>query len=153
MMWCISGIPGSGKSTICRLLNSEGIKCFNALDIPRSEKCVDHGEVDTDCLRFIISGNSSVDVVESHFSHLLGCSSVIILERSEEGIEAELRMRGYNEAKISENLDALRADIIYAEALEAMPAGRIHKVKVEEGKLDVALMKCRDLIFFSKNKD
>ncbi len=152
-MWCISGIPGSGKSTICKLLNSDGIKCMNALDIPGTEKCVDNGEVDIDCLKFVISSEITVDAVESHFSHLLGCSSVIILERSEEGTEEELRGRGYNEDKIRENLDALRAEIIYSEALDVMPAGRIHKIRVEEGGIDVALKKCRSLIFSSKNKD
>lgn len=153
MMWCISGIPGSGKTTICKLLDGNGIKCLSALDIPGAEKCLDDDEVDTDCLKSIISREGSVSAVESHFSHLLGCSSVIILQRSEEGVAGELRGRGYSEDKIEENLDALRADVIYSEALQALPSGRIHRITVEEGGLHEAFLKCRDLILSSKNKD
>lgn len=152
-MWCISGIPGSGKSTICRLLDEKGISCRNALEFQGSSECVQEGEVDTQCLKFIIAGQKDSIAVESHFSHLLGCSSVIILERSEEGTRNELENRGYSEAKISENIDALRADVIYSEALEILPAGKIHRVQVEENKIEDALVKCMKLIVESKNKD
>ncbi len=152
-MWCLSGIPGSGKSTICRWLNNSGIQCLNALEIPGAERCVESGEVDTECLKFILSRETLPDVIESHFSHVLGCGSVIILERSEDGIARELESRGYNERKIGENLDALRSDVIYSESLEMLPAGRIHRIHVDEGKLEDAFEKCRDLILKSKNKD
>lgn len=152
-MWCITGIPGSGKTTICKLLQKNGVNCVNALQVQGTEKCVDQGEVDTECLKFIIAQNSTAEVVEAHFSHLLRCSSVIILERDESGIIEELKNRGYDDSKIRENIDALRADVIYSESLEKLPAGRIHRIKVKEGAVEEAYARCRDLIFSPKNKD
>ena len=152
-MWCITGVPGSGKTTICKLLNERGISCTNALDLPGSSRCIEGGEVDTDCLGLIIRQQNSHAVIESHFSHLLGCDSIIILERGEEGTAGELEGRKYSREKISENIDALRSDTIYYEALEKLPSGRIHRIKVEEGGIDLALEKCIELIERSINKD
>lgn len=152
-MWCVTGIPGSGKSTMCKLLNERGIRCINALDFPGSNKCRESDEVDIDCLRRAISGKESDSVVEGHFSHLLDCDSVIILERDEEAIGKTLEARRYSPAKIRENMDVMRSDVIYREALERLPAGRIHRIVVKENCLEEALSQCVDLILRSKNKD
>ncbi len=151
-MWCITGIPGSGKTTICGLLNERGIPCKNALDLPGSSRCIENGEVDIECLSMLVGQQDRDIVLEGHFSHLLGCDSVIILERAEEEICKEMENRKYSQEKISENIDALRSDAIYYEALEYLPSGRIHRIKVEEGRIDLALKSCVELIQRSKNK-
>lgn len=150
-MWCITGVPGSGKSTICRMLNENGIRCVNVMDIQGAEKCNENGEVDIECMKSVIVGQT-FPVVEGHFSHLLNCSDVIILERSEEATRKELERRGYEMQKIEENLDALRSGILYAEALEKMPSGRIHRIMLEEEHPDIVLAQCIDLISGRKNK-
>lgn len=142
-MISITGIPGAGKTTVCRELNARGIKCLGALDVPGAEACNDKGEVDTECLRVKISHSPvHIQVVEGHFSHLLGCSSVIILERDEEVVRKELVQRGYPAIKIEENIDVQRADILYQEALALTPATRIHRVKVVEGSFTKTVDAC-----------
>lgn len=152
-MWCITGVPGSGKSTICKLLDESGIPCINALEIEGAGECVENGEVDLDCLTFIVDRRNSRKAVESHFSHLLNCKDVILIERSEDGVKRELQNRGYEKLKVDENLDALRSGTIYSESLEKLPSVRIHRLKVEEGQLNQAFDKCRQLILETKNKD
>lgn len=134
-MICITGIPGAGKTTICRKLSASGIECFSVLDLPGSETCKFGEEVDIDCLKekFAALKNTNI-VVEGHYSHLLGCNSVILLDRDETAVYQELSERGYSFEKIQENVDSLRSDIIYQEALELLPSTRIHRVKVEEGR-------------------
>ncbi|AAT43960.1 kinase [Picrophilus oshimae] len=39
-----------------------------------------------------------------------------------------MKLRNYSESKINENIDAMLADVIYYEALDRMPAGRIVRV-------------------------
>ncbi len=152
MKFSLTGVPGSGKSTLCKSLNELGFTCLNALDFKGADHCVENKEVDTECLKQLIEKKEGDFVVESHFSHFLGCDYVIILERGEKATQAELEKRNYSPGKISENLDALRSDTIYYEALEKLPAGRISRIKVTEGRMDLALSKFVELIESYKNK-
>ncbi|WP_162509171.1 adenylate kinase [Thermogymnomonas acidicola] len=71
--------------------------------------------------------------VESHYSHLLPCSAVFILEVSEDTLRRRMEERGgYSEGgKIEENLETQRADIYFQEALERLPATRIFRINAE----------------------
>lgn len=133
-MICITGIPGSGKSTVCSILSGLGYECMNVLDLPGARQCLDGDEMDLDCLLGI--SRQYVDsslIIEGHYSHLLRCSMVFILERGENRIADVLSSRKYPGEKIEENIDALRSDTIYQEALELAPASRIHRITVMEG--------------------
>lgn len=152
-MICITGIPGSGKTTLCSKLRDHGIKCISVLEIPGAENCRNGDEVDIDCLKEKFDGILDTDImVEGHYSHLLKCNSVIILDREEMAVTLELRNRGYSEKKINENLDALRSDVIYRETLDLMPSTRIRRIKVQEGRPEVTLNEVLDYIGRQKNK-
>ena len=150
-MISISGIPGSGKSSVCSYLRNLGYDCRNILDIDDARDCLENDEMDIDCLNDRINWeNKSSILIEGHYSHLVPCTMVFILERGEEETGKTLLERGYSMEKVEENLDALRSDIIYQEALERLPSSRIHRIKVVEGNPELTALKIIDFIKSSK---
>lgn len=125
MMICLTGTPGTGKSTVADLLRSRGFKLLNFHDLSR--KCItgkENGEIiiDERCL-----GKVKVDgIVESHLSHFMQCDIVIVLRSHLRDIERRLKARNYNGKKIMDNLEAESIDLIGNEARE------IHGKKVYE---------------------
>lgn len=147
----ITGIPGSGKSSVCVALRRMGYDCRGVLDINGAKSCLEGEEMDIDCLREKLHGEEEEGlIIEGHYSHLLGCSMVFILQRPEGIILKVLRERKYPESKISENLDALRSDIIYQESLEFLPASRIHRIDVEEGNPEKAVLRIVEFLRHAK---
>ena len=133
-MICITGSPGSGKSTVANILRSRGIKVHNVLELPGAMECVSDGEADIECLRAVTSRLcDSGDLIEGHYAHLLNCDFVIVLDRNEDMVLSELTSRGYESSKIMENLDALRCDLYFSESLEMLPRSRIRRISVVEG--------------------
>ncbi|MCL4328570.1 MAG: AAA family ATPase [Candidatus Thermoplasmatota archaeon] len=118
---CLSGVPGTGKTSVCRELSKMGINCVSAEEL--YPDCVQDGEADIDCMRKIT--DRETEVCESHFSHLLNCQSVIILTSSEDDLEARMRSRGYPQEKISDNIETQRSGAIYYEALQNLPSSRV----------------------------
>ena len=108
------------------MLNEAGTECLSADDIAREHGCMEGDVVDIDCLR-----NSSIPentILESHYSHSLRCSHIIILEAPEELVIQRLRERGYTEDKISGNIDTQLSGIIYSESLDNLPSTKITRI-------------------------
>lgn len=143
-MICITGVPGTGKSTIRNMLTDDGLQCISLDQLARSSGCVDQDNVDIDCLARKIG--VGYRCVESHYSHLLECQFVIIMTTREDQLVSRLSGRGYGMEKIDENIGAQRADIIYYEALERLPASRIIKVANDDGTLPSAYRTVKNLI-------
>ncbi len=117
MMICITGTPGTGKTTIASGLEKRGYKKLEFLDI--ASNCVDgmeNGEyiIDESCLKFIKADG----IVESHLSHFMDCDLVIVLRAHLRDIGERLKQRGYNKEKIMDNIEAEALDIIGHEAKE-----------------------------------
>lgn len=126
----LTGVPGSGKSTVCNILRLMGFDCRSALSLTGSESCADGEEVDTECLGQLWKINSESNIViESHLSQLLPVEYVIILERSPEKIMEILKFRGYPDQKISANIDSLLTGVIFYDASERLPTTRIFTVR------------------------
>ncbi len=134
---CISGIPGTGKSTICNLLNDLGYTCVEGNALAVKYGCLSGDEVDVDCLSDRMRSDNFKGIVAAHYAHLLPCNIVIILEADESALRQRMMDRGYSPEKIDENLDAQRSDTIYAESLERLPANRIFRIR--NADLNVAL--------------
>lgn len=122
---CISGVPGTGKTSLCRYLADKGLQCHSADEIALRVGCMDGETVDVDCLNSRIS---DLPVVEGHYSHLLQCRRVLILTCREDILEKRLAERGYSLHKIMENLDVQRSGTIYFEALDRLPSTMIREV-------------------------
>lgn len=125
-MICISGVPKTGKTTICKLLNLNNIPCENLDSLATELGCLRDGEVDVERLAEKLPEKR---VVESHYSHLLSCDFVIILSTDEMVLENRMREAGYDLGKIAENIDAQRSEIIFSEALEKVPRNRIFLIE------------------------
>lgn len=133
----ISGSPGTGKSTLAKILEKEG---FFRLDLhkhckeistsyDRSKMCYD-----VDMKRFKVLVREEIKkhkrlVVDSHISHLLPKKWVdlcIILVCSDlKKLKKRLEKRRYSKQKVRENIDAEIFQICLVEAEE-----KWHNVKV-----------------------
>ncbi len=132
-MICITGVPGTGKSTISAELAGMGFEVCDAAAVAEKAGCISDREVDIKCL--LQNGDfSRCDVVQSHFSHHLQCAQVVILETDPETLEKRLKDRGYSELKVRENIDAQLSGTIYYESLERLPAGRIRIMDTSSGQ-------------------
>lgn len=130
-MICISGIPGTGKTTVAALLRERGLNVCDANLISQESGCTEGDVVDIDCMLQRASFRDC-DIIEGHFSHLLECSLTVILESDADVIRERLRGRGYAEGKIEENVDAQLSGSIYAEALDITPSTRIHVLNTSD---------------------
>ncbi len=122
---CISGVPGTGKTTICDILSDRGYSCKHLDVVAASAGCLHGDEVDIERLN---SQRIEAFAVEGHYAHLLDCRLVIILECGEIDLRKRLLSRGYPKSKIDENVDVQLSGILYFEALDRLPAGRILRI-------------------------
>lgn len=126
-MICISGVPGTGKSTVGALLSEMGLMVCDAASVAEEAGCISGEEVDIQCLQQ--RGNfTGCDVLQSHFSHLVLCDKVVILETDPDMLSRRLEERGYSDQKVRENIDAQLSGTIYYESLDRLPAGRISRI-------------------------
>ncbi|KAA8923463.1 adenylate kinase family protein [Thermoplasma sp.] len=126
---CISGIPGTGKSTVCSIIGNMGYLCVEGNTLAARYGCLSGDEVDVDCLSDGLLRDGFSGIVAAHYSHLLPCDIVVILEADEAVLRKRMAERAYPPEKIQENLDAQRSDIIYSESLDRLPATRIFRIR------------------------
>ncbi|MEM0158269.1 MAG: AAA family ATPase [Thermoplasmataceae archaeon] len=147
MIIAITGVPGTGKTEICRILCQQGYECLGLSGVKGVNSCIEDDEVDLECLsRKVRNMEKNHIIFESHLSHLIKPDFAIILYREAASVEHVLRSRSYSNEKILENIDALISDVIYYEALEALPSPRIHRVFNTEGDLYKTASKVRQII-------
>lgn len=135
----ITGTPGTGKTTLAKLLTErlEG-KLVDLNKIIEKENLYqghnsqgDYKIVDMDALieyfQNLIKEIRVDIIVEGHFSHFLPDGDIIIVLRTHPNIlKKRLKTRRYNENKIKENLESEALDICAFEAFEQ------YKEKVQE---------------------
>lgn len=128
-MICITGTPGTGKSTIMKRLCELGYNCAEVAEI--AEGCVigiENGEkiIDTDCMRYIAFDG----IVVGHLSHHMKCDSVIVIRSHLKDIEKRLESRNYSMKKIMDNVESEAIDLIGYEA-EMLHKGQVYEVMNE----------------------
>ncbi len=125
----ISGVPGTGKTTISKKLSEKlNIKCYNLNKLAKNYKInIDEDEtINFDLDKLLIDFEKKISqkkdyIAESHFSHFIQpkyYDLLIILNRDLKELKEEYEKRGYKENKIKENLEAESFNICYFEALE-----------------------------------
>ncbi len=122
MQIALTGTPGTGKTTVARLLPYRVID-INAL-VRSGLNCGTDPE--RGCLEADMDGladrlgemdNEQISILEGHFSHHFARWS-IVLRLSPQELESRLEERGYRPEKIRENLEAEALDVILVEAVE-----------------------------------
>lgn len=127
MIIALTGTPGTGKTTISRSLSRKlHFRCLHLSELTTPELCngYDEGrecwEVNLKKLREAVKKRLKDNtIIEGHLSHRLGVSDVVIVLRTRPSVlEERLRKRGYDNAKISENIEAEALDVCLVESLE-----------------------------------
>jgi adenylate kinase len=141
----ITGVPGSGKTTISKELERKGFKIIDLNAYSEKVNCTKGDEVDVDCLMKEFRGNEGF-LFDGHFSHLLPIYGAIIMKCSPEVLLLRLQERHYSREKIEENMDCLLMDCIYSECIDRLPYNRIEVIDTEKSDIKDSVYKAMSFI-------
>jgi adenylate kinase len=127
MIILLTGTPGTGKSTVAKILsrvtNSKLMHINNfateevslGIDEETGSKVIDIKKLSDKILKL---GEDNL-IIEGHLSHLLSFGDlVIVLRTNPTTLEERLKEKGFDERKIRENLEAEALDVCLIEGLE-----------------------------------
>ena len=107
MMCCITGVPGTGKSSVSSLLEERGYPVIRLVDVIGEYTL----SVDTERMTTIVDEErlsrefSPVDgYVEGLLTHFLPCDRVVVLRCRPDVLRKRLVDRGYTPVKVDENV-------------------------------------------------
>jgi adenylate kinase len=141
MIIALTGTPGTGKTSVSKLLIKKGINVIDlnklaikndfidGIDEIRNSKIIDIKKLND----YIYKNYSKEDLIifEGHLSHLLSCiDKVILLRCHPKKLRINLNKKGWNEKKIRENLEAEILDIILCEAIDLHSKNNIFEIDV-----------------------
>ncbi len=133
MKIALTGTPGTGKSTISRILKKRGFRVHRLDEVARERAWIlgvdeerDSLIVDLERLGEYVRVNEGIFV--AHYSHLLPVDLVIVLRTHPEVLRRRLEARGFDEAKIRENVEAEAMSLITSEAIELHGRERVQEV-------------------------
>lgn len=126
----LTGVPGSGKTTIAAALARRGMATIDlngfALahgllqerDEARDAFVVDMDELAKRLREAQDALDDDIVVVEGHFAHEMDVDAIVLLRCDPLVLLQRLRARGYAEAKVRENVEAEALDVLAAEVLD-----------------------------------
>jgi len=125
MLIAITGTPGTGKNSTCRILSQKGYKVVDLNELAEEKGLVagfdrkrDTRIVDIGQLSASIIDNGSVTFLQSHFSHFLKVDLIIVLRCNPKILRKRLESRSWKERKVRENVEAEVLDVITIESLQ-----------------------------------
>ncbi|MFO7966230.1 MAG: adenylate kinase family protein [Archaeoglobaceae archaeon] len=133
MIVTITGTPGVGKSTVADILNDKGYVVKSVGELAEKYETITGEEmgsriIDTEALSSRID-RSRFTILEGHLSHQLDPDMVIVLRCNPKIMKERLAKKGWEEAKILENLEAEITDSIL---MEAMSHKTVYEVDTSE---------------------
>jgi len=138
MIISLTGTPGTGKTSISRILSKNKIEIINlnkiitkkikfAYDKKRKTKIIEIENLNKYFYNNI--KNEHLLIIEGHLSHLLNCiDKVIILRCHPRELNQRLLKRKWNKNKINENIESEILDIILCETLTSHPKENIFEI-------------------------
>ncbi|MDO5852765.1 MAG: adenylate kinase family protein [Thermoplasmata archaeon] len=135
-LYCLTGTPGTGKSSVSAELRSRGWDVVDGKAFLREHGLLgeydaerDTYEVDLDDFNDALEAFRDAEgpvVLDSHLSHFMDSSGIVVLRCRPSVLAERLRARGYSEAKVRENVQAEILDEILVEATETdIPVGEL----------------------------
>jgi len=137
LITCITGTPGTGKSTVGKLLAQRGLFVVEIGDLCRRHGIysyiengeilvIDEGQLSEFLSRYLRGVEEAV--VVGHLSHHYPePTSVVVLRTHPDVLEERLRSKGWPRRKVEENVEAEALDIILAEAVK-MHGGKVSEI-------------------------
>ncbi|MCP1715585.1 adenylate kinase [Methanocalculus alkaliphilus] len=135
MMLGLTGVPGTGKTTVADILRERGVPVIRINDtiepyIIGSDPDRDTRIIDEE--RWAEEFTPFDGVVEGHLAHLLPCDRIVILRCNPDVLFKRLITRGYSEEKALENALAEALDTILIEAFEAFESEVIYEFETTD---------------------
>ncbi len=148
----ITGTPGVGKTTVSTLLAQrlnariidinklvEEKHLYTGIDEVRKYKIVDLDALFNEIDKKIDEISNEFIIIEGHLSHLFEKSSIVIVLRANPDVlKQRMKIKGWEENKIRENIEAEAIDICSYEAYE------IHGNRVNE--IDTSSIKPEEVV-------
>ena len=160
MIIALTGTPGSGKTSVAKILQNKGFKIIDlnqiacdknfliGKDEKRNSNIVDITKFNN-FLKENYFGKDTV-FVESHLSHLLkNVDKIIVLRCHPDKLRNNLSKKGWKEHKIKENVEAEILDIILCEAIDIHSRDDIFEIDVSDRSPDDVVHSILEII---KNK-
>jgi len=143
MRIALTGTPGTGKTSVSKILIKNGIKVIDLNDLATSKNFVSGQDskrkstiIDTVKLNHYINRNFTANdtiIFESHLSHLLKCmDKIIILRCHPVELQKRLKTKGWNKEKIQENVEAEILDIILSESVKVHDKKKLFEIDTSE---------------------
>jgi adenylate kinase len=151
MIILLTGTPGTGKSTVARILSRKlGYKLIELNkwitekareSVLSYDKARDTKQVDVDILEKSLKDIRDNVIIEGHLSHLLSIGDVVVVLRAHPRVLRE-RLASFKDAKRRENIEAEALDICLIESLEKYDSSKVFEVdttnkKPEEVAVDI----------------
>ncbi len=145
---CLTGTPGTGKTTISEVLNGRGHPVIEVEKFARTRgvySYIENGEalvIDVDELADSLGryarGLRELVVVGHLSHHLREAGSVVVLRTRPSVLEARLRGKGWPSSKVAENVEAEALDLILVEAV-GMHGDKVSEIDTTELSVDEAV--------------
>ncbi len=153
MLIALTGTPGTGKTTIARILKKNYkviyLKDFKDAILYHDEDR-DADVVDIEYLKAKIKKMKGDIILEAHYSHELPVDIVIVLRCHPEELRERLGKRGYSERKIRENLEAEAMGLITAESINYHGKDKVFEVDTTKKRVEETAREVEHII---KTKD
>lgn len=155
MRLAITGVPGTGKTTLAAGLAGSTIRVVHLGDFAREHGLL--GETDpargshvvdmddlADRLNAALAGETRRVVLEGHFAHEMDVDGIVLLRCDPAVLLERLRQRGWSDAKVRENVEAEALDILAHEVIETGVSAL--ELDVSRLSVEVAVARLRALV-------
>ena len=157
MLVAISGTPGTGKTTVSKLLKKKGFSIVDlnelavekgfvtGIDVKRNSKIININGLND----YIEEYYNTSDIVffDGHASHLLPIVDYIIILRCHpRKLKIRLKQKGWLQQKIKENVEAEALDVILCEAYELHSENNIFEIDTSNKSINSVLSSIIEIV-------